>query len=253
MVYVLTIAALLVIGTAAAAPVLPDEFYGTVYLNGNPAPAGTVIVAKINGEPRGELTTTVAGVYGGPGNFDPRLVVTSTEDEVTSGNVSITFFVAEVQAFQIVNFKSGNSEKLDLIANSKAFGTGVTTSPTTYVVSGGYSGSSGGAGGYVSGGSSSGVSITGSTVTPAITIPSTVPINQTNTASRSSIYQNIDATPTTEAPMVAPTTELTRPPAVTTVVATTKAGPGFLSVILLVASIIIILNIAGRFGVNKEE
>ena len=126
------------------------EFYGSVYLNGNPAPAGTVIVAKINGEPRGELTTTVDGLYGGPGNFDPRLIVYSTEDEVNAGNATVTFFVGGVQAFQIVPFKSGNPEKLDLLANSKAFDTSVTT-VTTYSSSGSSSGvSSGGGGGYVS-------------------------------------------------------------------------------------------------------
>ena len=88
------------------------EFYGSVYLNGNPAPAGAVIVAKINGEPRGELTTTVDGLYGGPDNFILRLIVSSTEEEVNAGNATVTFFVGGVQAFQIVPFRSGNSENL---------------------------------------------------------------------------------------------------------------------------------------------
>ena len=62
MLCILTITAIVLIGTVAAAPVLPDEFYGSVFLNGNPAPVGTVIIAKINGEERGNFTTTEARV-----------------------------------------------------------------------------------------------------------------------------------------------------------------------------------------------
>jgi len=128
---ILALAAIVLISTVAAAPVLPAEFYGSVYLNDNPAPAGTVIVGKINGEQRGEITTTTAGAYGGPGNYEPRLMVSPTEEEVNAGNARVTFFVGGVQASQIVPFKSGNSEKLDLLANSKAFDTSVAMVTTT--------------------------------------------------------------------------------------------------------------------------
>ncbi len=235
---ILALTAIVLISTVAAAPVLPDEFYGSVYLNGNPAPAGTVIVAKINGESRGELTTMVDGVYGGPGNYELRLMVSSTEEEVNAGNTSVTFFVGGVQAFQIVPFKSGNSEKLDLMANNKAFDTSVTTL-TTYSSSGSSSGgSSGGGGGYLS--SSSGTGISG---IPGITIKSTAVAIPAANDSRSSINANIDAPQTTPSTTVIVTPGATTLPAVTTVPTTKKAGAGPLSVVFLAVSIIAVLSI----------
>ena len=244
---VLIIAAIVLIGTVAAAPVIPEEFSGYVYLNGNPAPAGTVIVAKINGETRGEITTTVVGQYGGAGNFEPRLYVNSTEAEATAGNVTITFFVGGVQAFQTVPYKSGNSEKLDLIANIRAFGTETTAIPT-YSSSGGSSGASGSSGGYAS--SASG---TGSSTTPGVTIPGTAVTTVPTTPSRSSIYYNIDAIPTHPATSVIATPVTTPLPAVTTVPTTKKAGAGPLSVLLIVASIITVLCIIGRTDTTRKR
>lgn len=237
------IAAIISIGVVAAAPVLPGEFYGSVYLNGNPAPAGTVVIAKINGEQRGIFTTTNEGLYGGPDNFDPRLIVSSTEEEITAGNVTITFFVGGVQAFQTVPFKSGNSERLDLIANANAFITATTTATPTHLSSGGSSGSSSG-GGYVSGGSvssSSGIDTTsGNNV--KITATTTIPTSE----SRSSIYTSIDAPQTTPVTTVLVTTSATPSPFVTTVPTTKKAGMGPLSIIFLVTSIIAVLGVLGR-------
>ena len=237
----LIIAAIVLIGTVAAAPVLPGEFYGSVYLNGNPAPAGTVIVAKINGEPRGELTTTVDGLYGGPDNYNPRLIVSSTEEEVNAGNVTITFFVGGVQAFQTVPFRSGDSQKLDLLANGKAFETVSTTVIPTYTSSGGSSGSSGGGGGYVS--SSSG---TGTGSSPVIPVKSTVVTTPVSTESRSSVNSTNGAPTNTQVTTVKSTPITTPLPAVTTVPTTKKAGMGQLSIVFIVASIIAVLCILGR-------
>lgn len=246
------IAALVLVGTVAAAPVLPGEFYGSVFLNGNPAPTGTVIIAKINGEPRGEFTTTVDGVYGGPNNFDPRLIVSSTEEEVNAGTVTITFFVGGVQAFQTVPFRSGNSEKLDLLASSKAFDTSATTVIPTYSSSGGSSGGSGGGGGgYVSPASG-----TGSGSTPVVPVKGTSVTTPATTESRSSVYANIDAQKNaTMTPTVITTTAATMAPAVTTVPATTKkagaAGP--LSALFIVGSIIAVLCIVGRTNDTRKR
>jgi len=248
MLCVVIIAAIMLIGTVAAAPVLPCEFYGSVYLNGNPAPTGTVIVAKVNGEPRGELTTTVDGLYGGPGNFDPRLIVSSTEEEVNAGNITIQFFVGGVQAFQTVSFRSGNSEKLDLLANNKAFDTAATTVIPTYASSGGTSGGSGGGGGYVS--SSPG---TGTGSTPVVPVKSTTVTTPVTTESRSSIYAKIDATQNATPTTVIETTAATPVPVVTTVPATTKAGMGPLSVVFLVTSIIAVLGILGRSDYTRKR
>ena len=238
MLCILTITAIILIGTVAAAPVIPQGFFGSVYLNGNPAPAGTVVLAKINGEIRGQLTTTVDGLYGDQGNFDPKLFVTATEAEANAGNATIVFFVGGVQAFQTVPFQSGGPGKLDLLANDRAFGTDTTSATVSSSSVGSTVGSVSTASGN---GATSGNAIQGSTVT-------TTQI----TESRSSIYYNTDATPspqvTTEiAPAVA-----TQSSVVTTVPTTKKAGAGPLSIVFLVASIIAILCVAGRDDVMRR-
>ena len=42
----------------AALPQLPHIFYGDITINGNPAPAGTVVIAKVAGVEKGRITTT---------------------------------------------------------------------------------------------------------------------------------------------------------------------------------------------------
>ena len=50
--------------SADGAPSIPNEFYGTVTIDGADAPAGTVINAYIGGELRGTIKVTTAGEYG---------------------------------------------------------------------------------------------------------------------------------------------------------------------------------------------
>ncbi|MDD4315140.1 MAG: hypothetical protein PHV41_11335, partial [Methanoculleus sp.] len=57
-------------GPASAVPLLPAEFWGMVSVGENPAPAGTVITARIDDRDCGSLTLTTAGVYGGDALFD---------------------------------------------------------------------------------------------------------------------------------------------------------------------------------------
>jgi PKD repeat protein len=102
--------------SATAVPPLPAEFYGTVTLQGNPAPAGTVIVAKIADQVRGQLTLKDAGTYGGTGIFDDKLVVAATEDDLKSGAATISFTVGDTVAAQNVPFEAGKVQKLDLTA-----------------------------------------------------------------------------------------------------------------------------------------
>ena len=244
---VLIIAAIVLIGTVAAAPVIPQEFYGAVFLNGNPAPAGTVILAKINGETRGEITTTVEGLYGGAGNFDPKLSVNSTEDEVNAGNVTVTFIVGGVQAFQIVPFKSGGPGKLELIANNRAFPTDTTASPA-YSSSGSSSAMSSGS---MSGGAPS--SSSGSGTTAGISVRDAAVAAAPTTASRSSIYYNADAPQTSPAITVMVTPVATPLPAVATVPTTKKAGAGPLSVVFLAVSIIAALCIIGWTDYTRKR
>ena len=104
---------ILVSSTGAAyaqAPMIPCEFYGNVMINDNPAPVGTLIVAKIDGVERGSITTTEIGKYGGEGTFDDRLIVDGTgEDE----GRTVTFFVNGVQASSEAVLNAGESKRQD--------------------------------------------------------------------------------------------------------------------------------------------
>lgn len=102
--------ALLAAGVVAIPP-LPYEFYGAVTVNETLAPVGTVIVAKINGDEIGTITTTEPGVYGGPGTFDRRLVVNGAEEQIGE---YITFWINDQQAAQKVRLYAGESQQLDL-------------------------------------------------------------------------------------------------------------------------------------------
>jgi hypothetical protein len=99
----------------AAIPPLPNEFSGTVTINGKPAPAGTVIVAQINGIERGRVKTTAAGVFGGPGAFDKRLVVSATEEDLEGGEpLRITFWALGSEAATTATFAAGEATVLSL-------------------------------------------------------------------------------------------------------------------------------------------
>ncbi|GAB6285485.1 MAG: hypothetical protein STSR0009_16860 [Methanoregula sp.] len=94
---------------AAEIPPFPCEFYGQVSINGQPAPAGSLIEAKINGQTAGSLTTVVSGAYGGPETFDTRLVVNGQ-----ANGDSITFSVNGILANQTAIFQERNTQLLDL-------------------------------------------------------------------------------------------------------------------------------------------
>jgi len=140
----------LVAGAAAAAggtpPVLPHAFYGDVTIGGSPAPAGTVITAKIGGTECGSIQTTDAGKYGSPDeSLGNRLIVTGTADQ--EGAI-ITFYVNGVAAQETATFRSGAVTALDLSAVA------ITPTPTPTSSTGGGGGGGGGSG-PGSGGSSS--------------------------------------------------------------------------------------------------
>ena len=119
MIAVIAIIAMAIVSVSIAAapaasevPPLPDEFYGTVTINGAPAPIGTHIIAEINGVERGNVTTTEEGKYGGSGTFDDRLNVQGQEDEI--GHV-ITFRINGNEAAETSTFSGmGESKVLDL-------------------------------------------------------------------------------------------------------------------------------------------
>ena len=111
----------------AQAPRIPHAFYGVVEVNGEPAPAGTQVEARgagvrtgIEGNP---ITVTEVGRYGGPGGFDPRLVVQGSVEDDTL----IEFYVNGVRAqcaepggqwLDSYPFKSGGITKLNLRVES---------------------------------------------------------------------------------------------------------------------------------------
>ncbi len=92
-------------------PVLPHSFYGTVTINGEDAPAGTVVSAVVSSG-NGSITTTTAGQYGGPGAADAKLIVQGT---ITDG-ATITFYVEGVSTGQTAIYHSGEVTELNLEA-----------------------------------------------------------------------------------------------------------------------------------------
>jgi hypothetical protein len=123
---------LVLIGTASAVPLLPAEFWGSVTIDGNPAPAGTVITARIDGRDCGSLTLTTAGVYGGDATFDKRLLVCGRDDDAKK---TITFFVDGMRAAETAVYTPGTSARLDLAVTSGAgFSADMTAGPAPLTV-----------------------------------------------------------------------------------------------------------------------
>jgi hypothetical protein len=127
-------------GPASAFPLLPAEFSGTVTIDGSPAPAGTVITARIDGRDCGSLTLAT-GVFGGDALLDERLSIGGEDGDAGK---TIAFLVDGVPAGTAV-YTPGASTTIALVV-------------TTGTTSGGSSGSSSG------GGSGSG---SGPSATPA--------------------------------------------------------------------------------------
>ena len=115
----------------AQAP-LPHAFYGTVEINGNPAPIGTQVEARGEGVVTGiagnPITVTEAGKYGGPGGLDPKLVVQGDIEE----GASLTFYVNGLAADQTAEWHSGEVTELNLtvsIPPAPPVGVGGTAAP----------------------------------------------------------------------------------------------------------------------------
>ena len=132
---------LALVGAVSAVPFLPAEFSGTATIDGSPAPAGTVITARIDDRDCGSLTLANAGVFGGETLYDERLIVNG---EDTDAGETITFFVDGVPAGTAV-YASGTSTTIALAAtkggtssgssgsSSGASGSTPSTTPTATV------------------------------------------------------------------------------------------------------------------------
>jgi hypothetical protein len=77
---------------------MPQVFYGTVYVGDTPVPAGVQVEARGTGihvDTEGNpIVTTTGGLYGGPGSYDPKLIV---QGEISSG-AKIGFYVNGAKA-----------------------------------------------------------------------------------------------------------------------------------------------------------
>lgn len=97
-------------------PLFPMLFNGTVSIDGNPAPIGMEIVAKIEGVEKGNLTTSEVGKYGDFGGPGPELVVSGN---ATDTGKTINFFIKTFQSEYISadensTFVSDKKEELNL-------------------------------------------------------------------------------------------------------------------------------------------
>ena len=91
----------------------PHWFRGDVTINGNPAPDGTVVSAKIGGVEYSN-TTTISGKYGADGNFyvlsdDPD----TSEKEGGVGGEMVEFYVNNEEVAN-ATFSNGGHDDLDL-------------------------------------------------------------------------------------------------------------------------------------------
>lgn len=96
-------------GSVAEDP--PAAYYGEATINGQPLPANTTIVAKVDGEIRGSITLEEAGQYGGAGGFEEKLTVSGEESDT---GATVRFFVGGVQATETVEWESGDLQELNL-------------------------------------------------------------------------------------------------------------------------------------------
>ncbi len=96
-------------------PQLPEAYYGTISINSVTAPAGTEITAMINGNEKGRFVTTQPSVFGGPGTFDTKLIVSGSEYDVGE---TVTFLINGLQADQEDSYNPGTNTNLDLTVSS---------------------------------------------------------------------------------------------------------------------------------------
>ena len=94
------------------APSLPHAFYGTVDINGSPAPVGTEVEVRGEGVQTGvgnnPVVTTVEGEYGGGSDpMAPKLIV---QGSVTEGD-TVTFYVNGFDTGQTAHWRSGPGAK----------------------------------------------------------------------------------------------------------------------------------------------
>jgi len=101
---------------AQGVPPLPHAFYGTVEVNGSPAPAGTEVEARGEGVQTdvgsNPVVTTAEGRYGSSDALEPKLIV---QGDIVEGS-PVTFYVNGVSTGQTAEWHSGEVTELNLTA-----------------------------------------------------------------------------------------------------------------------------------------
>jgi len=102
---------------ADSAPTLPHAFYGTVDINGSPAPVGTEVEVRGEGVQTGvgnnPIVTAVEGEYGGGTDpMAPKLIVQGSIAEGTT----VTFYVNGFATGQTAQWHSGAVAEVNLAA-----------------------------------------------------------------------------------------------------------------------------------------
>ena len=111
-----------------ATPGIPHQFYGTVTINGNPAPDDTVVTAKIDG-----VTVETGTVKDGKYGYGNDLFLVEDPNNNRVGK-TIKFYVDDIYTGKSVSFCNGCVDELDLSVVKESSSSG----------SGGGGGSSGG-------------------------------------------------------------------------------------------------------------
>jgi hypothetical protein len=121
-------------------PLIPNQFYGTVTIDGEPAHAGTIITAYIDGDDlRGSVVTETAGEYGAP----PNLNYLSVNGSESDNGKTIVFKIDGDVANENDVYKIGYGPRIhDLSIGEPP--AGATPTPTQGSSSGGTSSSGGG-------------------------------------------------------------------------------------------------------------
>lgn len=105
---------------AQGVPALPHAFYGTIVVNGSPAPVGTQVEARgegvLTGAGNNPIVITVAGSYGSSNPLEPKLIV---QGDIADGAI-LTFYVNGVPTGQTVEWHSGEVTEINLSATGEA-------------------------------------------------------------------------------------------------------------------------------------
>jgi hypothetical protein len=109
----------------------PAEFWGGVVINGEPAPIGSIIIAKINGIEKGRIIISKIGEYGGSGAFDSRLIIIAGQSDLVQGSPVVTFWLNGIQAYQTLVYTPGMSQELSLTFGGSQTTPALTPTPVS--------------------------------------------------------------------------------------------------------------------------